>query len=299
MKNKILFIVLISLIIWYVKIRSFEEETSFFNNEIVTVLDTKTGVTESVELENYLIGVVAGEMPASFNIEALKAQAVAARSYAYYLINNGMTITNDSSTQVYLNTTSLKNKWGNDYTYYLEKIKQAIKETQDEVVTYEGKIVPTYYYSMSNGFTESALNVFGEDREYLTKVESMEDATNRNFKVQTTIDRKEFCNILDINCDAINISNIIKNDSERVQTININEKVFSGIELRKLLNLRSTDFSIEITNDNINIITYGHGHGVGMSQYGANTMANEGYSYKDILLHYYVGVNIENISSIN
>jgi len=302
MKNKILFFILIVLVLVFGYVRSLKNQTSFFDTKHnVTIKDMETNVAKTLEMEEYLIGVIAGEMPASFNIEALKAQAVAARTYAYYKISTSSgeyDLTTDSNTQVYLNENEMKSKWKNEYDYYVTKIIEAIKATKDEVITFKGEIIPAYYFSMSNGFTEDAVNVFGEDKSYLQKVESKEDATNKNFMVQTTISKEIFCQKLNIDCCKIIVSNVDKNESERVENITINNISFTGIELRKLLNLRSTDFEFIIKENDIMVTTYGYGHGVGMSQYGANTMANEGYNYQEILKHYYTGTDIKNINSI-
>ena len=301
MKNKILLVVVVVLGIIYVYIRSFVKETPFYVNNELVIKNTETNVIENVFMEDYLVGVLAGEMPASFDIEALKAQAVASRTYAYYkknTSNKDYDLTTDKSTQVYLTVDEIKQKWGVEYEYYLNKIKEAILSTKDLVVTFQGEIISAYYFSMSNGYTENATSVFGEDKSYLTSVSSKEDTSNKNFNVNISLNKQDFCQKLSINCEKIEIKNVIKNDTERVERITINNKVYSGTEVRKLLNLRSTDFNILVNDNIIEINTNGYGHGVGMSQYGANQMAKEGYSYQEILKHYYTGVEITSINSI-
>lgn len=301
MKNKLLFLVVIVLIgVYY--LGSIQQDTSFLkeNDKIVAIKDTKTEAVEEYNIEDYLIGVLAGEMPASFNIEALKAQAVASRSFAYYKIRNSneeYDLTNDTSSQVHLTDAQMHEKWGNDYEKYLTIIKKAVKETKNEVMVYDNKIIAAYYFSMSNGYTEDGALVFNENKDYLKSVSSKSDENNPNFLVTKELTKEEFCNKLNIICDEIIINDIVRSSSNRVQSIKINNKTFSGIDIRWILDLRSTDFDIEI-NDNIKITTKGYGHGVGMSQYGANNMAEIGSSYKEILEYYYTGARIKDIDSI-
>ena len=306
MNNKILLIVVVFLSGIYGLMRSFYKETSFLIDDLseiqVTVKDNETQEIISFDMEEYLVGVIAGEMPASFNMEALKAQAVASRTYAYYKVLNSnleYDLTTDSSTQVYLNDNQMREKWHDEYNYYIDKITKAIRDTTDEVLTSNGQVISAYYFAMSNGFTENGKTVFGEDKTYLTSVLSKEDTSNRNFEVIKEFSKIDFCNKLNIACDQIIISNEVRNSANRVNSININNKDFTGIELRKILELRSTDFTILVAENTVNITTRGYGHGVGMSQYGANTMAKDGASYLDILSHYYTGTEISSITSIN
>ena len=303
MKNKILCIILFILVIIYCIEGSLIRTPSFFSNEenastekasnkTITIIDKKDNTNITLDFDDYLIGVIAAEMPASFSIEALKAQAVASRTYAYFKINNNSNLTTDISTQSYITIEQMKEKWQDDFDIYYNKIKKAVNETSDEVLTYDGNIIPAYFFAMSNGYTEDASIVFKEDKPYLKSVESKENEDNRNFKQTKTISKSDFCTLLNISCDEIVIDNITKTTSNRINNININNTTFSGVDIRKKLNLRSTDFEISI-DDDINITTYGYGHGVGMSQYGANTMAKDGYNYKEILLHYYNGVSLE------
>ena len=300
MKNKTLLFMVVVLSIVLVFIRSFKKKTSFFYNEI-KIKNVSTGEIISMDIEEYLLGVLAGEMPASFSLEALKAQAVASRTYAYYKIktsNKDYDVTNDNNSQVFITTTEMKTKWQEEYEYYFDKIKKAVKATENEVLTFDGMIIPAYYFSMSNGYTESSLVVFNEDFPFLKSVVSKENENHKNFKVTKSYTKDEFLNKLNISANELTITNVIINKSNRVQSLQINNSIFTGVEFRKILNLRSTDFCIDIDSDNINITTSGYGHGVGMSQYGANLMANEGYDYKEILFHYYSGVDILKVSSI-
>lgn len=191
----------------------------------------------------------------------------------------------------------MKNKWQDEFDYYYNIVKNAVMQTKGQVITYDNDIIPAYYFAMSNGKTETALAAFGEDKVFLQTVDAFDDENNKNFYVTKSLSKNEFCTKLKIACNNIIISNIIKSDSGRVSQITINDKVFTGTNVRSLLNLRSSDFEIDI-KDNVNITTAGFGHGVGMSQYGANNMAKLGYNYEEILKHFYSGTTISNINSI-
>ena len=260
--------------------------------------DSESNEIKDIDLEEYLIGVLAGEMPASFEIEALKAQAVAARSYALYKMNTTTTdydILSDITNQVYITESDMREKWGEDYEYYYNKIKNAVDATEDLVMTYDGEVISAYYFSMSNGYTEDVSSVFGEAKDYLVSVDSSWDKTLKNFTVTTTFTKEEFCNKLGIDCSSITINEINRSETNRVDNIQVNNKTFKGTEFRTLLGLRSTDFTIDLSDD-VTITTNGYGHGVGMSQYGANEMAKEGKTYEEILKYYYKNVELEKIN---
>lgn len=243
-----------------------------------------------ITLQDYIIGVVAAEMPASFHEEALKAQSIASRTY---LINTMSTTPIDTTTnnQVYIDKQTMKEKWGNDYEKYYNKISKCVKDTKREVITYNNQPIKAFYHSMSNGYTDSSINVFNEQYDYLNITESYEENTTRTI----TLSKQYFCTKLNIDCSNITITNIDKDKSNRIKTITINNKLYNGTTLRNLLSLRSTDFTINILDDLVEITTNGYGHGVGMSQYGANHMANDNKTYKEILLHYYQNTEITNI----
>lgn len=298
MKNRNLIIAVIFLSVIAILSSFDKKETVFLNEEkTVTIKNNETKEEKNLELEEYIIGVVAGEMPASFEIEALKAQAIAARSYAMNKINTSnetYDLVTDVTNQVYITTDEMKNKWQSEYDYYYEKIKNAVLETQGLVMKYNDEIISAYYFAMSNGSTEDVSLVFGESKDYLQSVDSSWDENVKNFTVETNITKEEFCKKLDISCDDIIIKDIKRSETNRVNEITINNKKFKGTKVRSLLNLRSTDFDIEI-NESIKITTKGYGHGVGMSQYGANEMAKNGSTYEEILKHYYNNIEISKI----
>lgn len=266
------------------------------DNNIYVNVRRNNGNIEKYELEEYIIGVVGAEMPASFNKEALKAQCVVARTYALKSIKNNKQLTSDNSTQNFKDNNELKKMWGSSYNTYYNKIKSAVLETKGLYLSYNNDYVDAVYHSTSNGNTEDAVYVWGNSVPYLKSVSSDYDNTNKKYNSTITLTYNEISNKLKNSIDSNTKFNIISRTSgNRVKEIEINGTTYSGVEFRKLLNLRSADFSIENNGANVVISTNGYGHGVGMSQYGANGMANNGSSYRDILLHYYTGVSIKNI----
>ncbi len=311
MKNKIYIVIILILSITLIVVVRQEKKTNYSfaypkeeepeKNPIkIKLLDEITGNITEIDLEEYIIGVVASEMPASFEEEALKAQAVAARTYAMYkkaTRKEAYDLIIGTKDQAYQTNEQLFQKWNIDFFPQYLKIRNAVLSTQNEILTYNGEVINAFYFSMSNGQTENSELVFSEELPYLKSVESKWDNENiPNYQFEKIISQEEFCQNLQIDCQEITINNIIKSDSNRILEITINGQVFKGTKVRSLLGLRSTDFTIEKQNDEIKITTKGYGHGVGMSQYGANGMAKEGQKYQDILKHYYTNTNISQIS---
>lgn len=269
-----------------------KQEESKENKTYVTIY-RKKGTVEQIELEEYLVGVVAAEMPASFNSEALKAQAVLARTYALKKISKGEKLTDTVSTQAYIDKNEMQNKWGNEYSKYYNKIVSAVNSTKGQVVKYNGNYIEALYHSTSNGKTENAKEVWGQDIPYLKSVDSSWDKKTTSY---LKIENKEFntlMKVLGINFDKnTNIEILSRDESDRVSEVKVADKTYTGVEFRTLLNLRSADFDISVIDNGVEIITRGYGHGVGMSQYGANEMAKLGYNYKNIINHYYTNVKI-------
>lgn len=299
MQNRILFLITICLFLVLLFMSS--SDTTLFDKKKanINVKDTNTNEITSLELEEYIVGVVAAEMPASFDEEALKAQAIASRTYAVYKMQTSdkeYDVVTDVSNQGYITKKEMEDKWGSDFRKYYEKIKNAVKDTESKVMLYNGEIIEAYYFAMSNGYTEDASLVFSENREYLQSVKSIyENETLKNFKVEKELSKENFCEKLEITCNELVITNIIRSETGRINTISINNINFKGTEIRKLLELRSTDFDIEILKETIKITTRGYGHGVGMSQYGANGMAKAGYTFDEILKFYYKNIKISSI----
>lgn len=265
------------------------------NKTYVTVYRTN-GTVINLELEEYVIGVVGAEMPASFSEQALMAQAIIARTYALKSLENNKTLTDNSTTQNYKDNSELRKVWGSSYDFYYSKIKNAVLNTKGIYLTYNGKIIDAVYHSTSNGYTEDAKNVWGNSFPYLVSVESPYDSTNKNFESQKFFTYEEISSKLKINItEETNFSILSYTSSSRVENIEIDGNIYTGLQIRNILGLRSTDFQIEKSDTGIIFITKGYGHGVGLSQYGANGMAKNGYSYDQILKHYYKGITINHL----
>ena len=247
----------------------------------------------NLNMTDYLIGVVSSEMPASFNLEALKAQSVLARTYALKTKQTEKKLTDTVSTQSYIDIDQMKNKWGNSFNTYYNKIKNAVENTNGEYLSYNGNYIEALYHSTNNGKTESSLDVFGNYYPYLISVSSEYDKNASSYLRTISMPLDTISNKLGLSLNNDSVINILSyTDGGNIKEININGNNFSGKKVRELLGLRSADFDISISDNNANITTRGYGHGVGMSQYGANGMANAGYGYKDILSHYYPGTTL-------
>lgn len=251
------------------------------------------GSVINLNMTDYLIGVVSSEMPASFNLEALKAQSVLARTYALKTKQTEKKLTDTVNTQSYIDIDQMKNKWGNSFNTYYNKIKNAVENTNGEYLSYNGNYIEALYHSTNNGKTESSLDVFGNYYPYLISVSSEYDKNASSYLRTISMPLDTISNKLGLSLNNDSVINILSyTDGGNIKEININGNNFSGKKVRELLGLRSADFDISISDNNANITTRGYGHGVGMSQYGANGMANAGYGYKDILSHYYPGTTL-------
>jgi len=281
-----------------------KEETQSLND--INVFFHNKGTTEAVNIETYLCGVVAAEMPASFEIEALKAQAVAARSYTYYRKNNptkehpeAAVCTDFSHCKAYVTKDEMKNNWGDKTDQYFSKVKEAVFSTEGKVVTYNGEIAMTVFHSQSGGGrTENSKDVWGGDVPYLVSVESHGEETAPNFYSTAEYVFEDFKNKLFTKFPEMVLNSIDEigepdvSDGGSVKKMKIGNIEVAGKDLRSLFGLRSTCFKIKKDNNKIVFEVTGYGHGVGMSQYGANAMAKEGHDYIEILKHYYTGTQL-------
>ncbi|AJD92318.1 hypothetical protein JMA_30010 [Jeotgalibacillus malaysiensis] len=265
----------------------------------VPVMRQARGEVETVDLESYVAGVVASEMPASFEKEALKAQALAARTYVTKFLTHskGEPITDTTTHQVFKNEAELKEIWKDDYTWKKAAIDEAVQETKGEILTYEGQPITAAFFSTSNGWTENAKDYWEEDVPYLASVESKwDEQAAPGFYHEKRMPVAEFEMKLGISLTADEQGSILeRTPGNRIKTVEIAGKTFSGREIRETLDLRSTDFEWVLEGDEVVIKTKGFGHGVGMSQYGANGMALSGSSYEDIVHYYFSGVEITSI----
>lgn len=271
------------------------------SNKVIKVKRNKTNEIVEVPLEEYVIGVVAGEMPASFNIEALKAQAVASRTYALKKSEsskNDYDVVDTTSNQVYIDYDEMKEKWQNNYDTYVSKVKEAVAQTKGEVVLYNNNLIDAMFFSTSNGYTENSEDVFSSNMPYLVSVDSSWDKEESPvFSSTKEVSKSEFLFNLGLDTkDSINIESTEKTNTGRVKTIVINGKKFESSKIRSAFDLKSTSFTINVNNDKVVFNVNGYGHGVGMSQYGANGMAKAGYKYNDILTHYYKNCDIKKIN---
>ena len=270
-----------------------EEEV---DNNIYITFQRTNGQIITLELEEYVIGVVGAEMPASFHEQALMSQSIISRTYALKAMTKSKILSDSESTQSYKTNDELKAMWGSNYNTYYNKIKQAVNATKGMYLTYNGAYIEAVFHSTSNGKTESSTDVWGNYYPYLISVDSPYDSLNPSFIKEKEITYEELSKLLDMDINIDTSFNILtKTKSGRVETIEINEKVYKATTLRNILSLRSTDFEIIKTETSVIFKTKGYGHGVGLSQYGANGMAKNGYSYAEILSHYYNGTTINHL----
>lgn len=258
-------------------------------------------------LEEYLLGVVAAEMPAEFEIEALKAQAVAARTYVIKrktdntVSGNIYDIDTTEMTQTWISNQEMLKKWGfAGYWRYRKKIADALEQTESMFLTYRGRIIDAVYHSSSGRKkTETASDVWSSHEDYLVNVSSGETDTKR-FVKQLTYSADTFYKLLGLTAVPQPLSEgdlllIERTKAGRIKTIAFRNRIFPGTDFRFRLGLPSTDFEWKTNNNSIEFYVYGNGHAVGMSQYGANDLAKEGLSYKEILAHYYPGTAIQKL----
>ena len=258
----------------------------------------------SGELEDYIKGVVGAEMPALFPEEALKAQAVAARTYAVRKMREAKSnaVPYDIG-QAYLTPDQLKERWGNHFGEYYEKVSDAVDATQDEIMVYEKEPILAVFHAESAGKTENSENVWEQEIPYLKSVDSSVDEQAPDFEKETTLTCDEVVRRLtgkqgDLGLTAENIGTNLeimeRSKAGYIQKVKVGTKVLTGKQVREALGLRSANFMIKQNAPNaITFVTRGYGHGAGMSQYGACFMAKEGKSYREILGHYYSGVEFQ------
>lgn len=272
-------------------------ETTAKVTDTFRLYDHKTKKITEISREDYIFGVVAAEMPASYEVEALKAQAVAAYTYACFYREQNKDEKYDLSTdytvsQCYITKAEAKEKWGSRAQEYAEKIESAVKAVGNRRIEYNDDIILAVYHAISAGKTESCANVWGRDYPYLKAVDSSFDKEAQNYSVKTEFEEDELKEKLG---DEIKWTGKPENyfgkatftDSGYVKEIVVCDKKIDGTDIRSRLDLRSSCFEVEYKNDKFVFTTYGYGHGVGMSQNGANALAKQGKSYEEILLHYY------------
>lgn len=302
--KKILFITFITIMIplFIVNLFITVDKLEFHSaiSKVIRVKDVGNDKIIDVPFEEYIKGVLAGEMPASFPLEALKAQAVAARSYVLVQMDKNkesdFDVVNTVDNQVYLTDDELKEKWKDDYVDKINLIKKAVRETSGEYLSYDNEVVEALFFSTSVGKTENSEDVFSSKVPYLRSVSSTWDEESPVFTDTSTFSLKDFYSKLGIEySDNLKTDVMETTSTGRVKKIKINDKEFNGRDVAKKLSLRSNYFDIVKNAESVTINTKGYGHGVGMSQYGALGMAKEGYTYDKILKHYYIGTEIKKI----
>lgn len=270
---------------------------------------------ETMPLEQYVKGVLGAEMPAGFEAAALEAQAVAARTYAVKNMRvfggggvsdhpDADVSTDFTKNQAWLDTKTLKERWGAKYTEYWQKISKAVDRTQGQILTYEDKPISALFHSTSAGRTASAKEVWGYDFPYLQSVECKWDEASPRYRDTKEISLSELETTLGADAGVMSamqsgdgsIAKVLSlTESGRVKEVRIGSKNFTGQELRQLLGLRSENFTTSQDGNKLIFKTLGYGHGVGLCQYGANGMAKSGDDYQSILKHYYTDVALKNI----
>ena len=267
------------------------------------------GSPAEMKLEDYLIGVVAGEMSASSEPAALKAQAVAARTFTALHMQgrasckSGCTVCDDPGCcQAYKSPDELPALWGEKYSEYMENIRSAVEGTEGLVAIYDGKLISALYHASSGPATESSEEVFAVALPYLVSVDSREGnsemVTKQEFSAADLVRRinaayPEANMSLPLTPGDLDVWG--RTESGRVQLIRIGETVIPGGALRKVLGLKSTAFEVKKEGSAVIFTCLGYGHGVGMSQTGANQMAKEGADFEEILKHFYTGTELASL----
>lgn len=284
---------------------STEATQGISQSELTMYLRREDGSKSEMAMDAYLVSVVLAEMPASFEPEALKAQAVVARTYTLKAIQTGGkhgdgSVCRDSTCcQAYISLEDYRNKGGSEEN--IEKIRSAVLETSGYVLTYEGALIEATYFSCSGGSTEDAVAVWGTDLPYLRATSSPGEEGASHYSDTVYFTKQEFADALGItlteNPDKW-LGYATYTAGGGINTMQICGKEFKGTELRKLLGLRSTAITMTADRDGVTVVTRGFGHRVGMSQYGADAMAASGSSYEEILAYYYKGTKLQRYESI-
>lgn len=287
-----------------------KSQYDYKNYGTIKLLHKNTGEVEEVKLDDYLCNVVSAEMPADYEKEALKAQAIVARTYTVYKINNkkhdNSDICDDSACcQAWISKEDRLARWEESKRESnWKKIEEAVNETKGKIITYNNEPINAFFHSNSGGTTEVPANVWGgTGYPYLQVVQTAGEEGYNQYASEVEFTNEELINKLkekysDIQIDFNNdeeIKILEHTDSNRVKTIKFGNHEISGVEARSILGLKSTNFEIEKQDGKIKFSVKGYGHGVGMSQTGADTMAKEGKNYEEIIKHFYIGVEIKDM----
>lgn len=271
-------------------------------SETFKICDTKTDTVTEIKTEDYIFGVVAAEMPALYEQEALKAQAVAAYTFACFRKaenkDKSYDITTDHTLdQSFITEEEARKKWGDNADEYVNKIKSAVSSVKDYMITFEGRPILAVYHAISSGKTEKCADVWDKDYEYLRAVSSLYDKLSPDYISEKEVSLEELKAAFSEECSFEGsagdfFSDIKRTESGAVKTLKLSGVELNGAKIRSAFSLRSSNFQVKFKDDKFIFTVYGYGHGVGMSQYGADHMAKQGSDFKAILTHYYKGSKV-------
>jgi stage II sporulation protein D len=273
------------------------------NGSFAAMTDDK-GMAEDFFVEDFLVGVVAAEMPAAFCDAALQAQAIAARTYILKHTTgefgegnrhgNAAVCDDPAHCQAYIEMAAMAELWGENTEIYLEKVRNAVNETCGMVLSYGGRLILAPYYSVCGFGTEAAVDVWGSDYAYLRPVDCVWDVHAPRYMAKISFSIEEAAIMLGVKANDLRSMEISSYTAgKRIKNVQIGKEIIPGVKIREALGLNSTNFTWEISAKEITFSTIGYGHGIGLCQYGADGMGKEGFSAAEILAHYYPGTSIE------
>ncbi len=275
---------------------------------VVKVMSASSKNITEMSLNDYLLGVVAAEVNPTYHEEAIKAQIIASHTLLLYTkqhktdaLQNADITDSSEQHQGFLTTQQQKEKWGENYDIYVAKITKCIDDVINLTLQYDNEYINSVFHSMSNGRTENASDVWGGDYPYLQSVPSVGDTLSPAHISTVTVSVKDFEDKMKAQGTKLEekaekwLKEIKNTDTGMVKTIKIGDKEFKGTDIRTVFQLKSSTFAVEYKDNNFIFSVKGYGHGVGMSQYGANHLASQGFSFEEILKHYYKGIEIKEI----
>lgn len=288
-----------------------EKNTFKYNEEysVIKLLHTENNQIEEMKIDDYLYGVVSAEMPANYEIEALKAQAIVARTYLIYQMKNNKGKHENADIcdsyaccQAWISKEERLERWDEGIRENnWQKIVSAVDETTGKIITYNNEPINAFFHSNSGGITESSSNIWGQiEYPYLQSVETSGEEGYEQYNSSISLSNDELLNKIkdkypnveiDFNSDEC-IKILEYTSSGRVRTVKFGNIEIAGTEARTILGLKSTNFTINKENGIVTFFVTGYGHGVGMSQTGADSMAKQGSNYEEIIKHFYTGVEI-------
>ena len=292
-----------------------QQEYDYQKYKTIKLLHQENGQVEELNIDEYLYGVVSSEMPANYELEALKAQAVVARTYTIYQIihnsgkhENADICDNSNCCQAWISKDKRMAKWSaEEAESNWNKILEAVNSTSGKIITYAGEPINAFFHANSGGVTESSLNIWGGiDYPYLKSVETAGEEGYTQYNSEVVYTKEDLLNKIkekypecEIDFAQENCIQIIEyTTSGRVKTIKFGNVEIAGTEARSIFGLKSTNITFNIEGDNIKFSVIGYGHGVGMSQTGADALAKSGANYEEIIKHFYTDVEIIEVNSL-